>query len=69
VVEARTAEAAALRFYGDDMMMISVDVKVTAITKGSLGGSGVNEDNDLYAAFYSNWQGYFSQVSEIVEEE
>jgi hypothetical protein len=42
---------------------------VTAITKGSLGGSGVNEDNDLYAAFYSTWQGYFSQVSEIVEEE
>jgi hypothetical protein len=69
VVEARTAEAAALRFYGDDMMMISVDVKVTAITKGSLGGSGVNEDNDLYAAFYSTWQGYFSQVSEIIEEE
>jgi len=69
VVEARTAEAAALRFYGDDKMMISVDVKVTAITKGSLGGSGVNEDNDLYAAFYSTWQGYFSQVSEIVEEE
>ncbi len=69
VVEARTAEAAALRYYGDDKMMISVDVKVTAITKGSLGGSGVNEDNDLYAAFYSTWQGYFSQVSEIVEEE
>jgi len=69
VVEARTAEAAALRFYGDDKMMIVVDVKVTAITKGSLGGSGVNEDNDLYAAFYSTWQGYFSQVSEIVEEE
>jgi len=68
VVEARTAEAAALRFYGDEKMMIVVDVKVTAITKGSLGGSGVNEDNDLYAAFYSTWQGYFSRVSEIVEE-
>jgi hypothetical protein len=69
VVEARTAEAAALRFYGDDKMMVSVDVKVTAITKGSLGGSGVNEDDELYAAFYSTWQGYFSQISEIVEDE
>jgi hypothetical protein len=67
-VEARNAESAGSRF-SDDSMMVSIDVTITAITKGSLVGTGVNEDDELYFAFYSYWLGYDGQVTEVVDEE
>ena len=67
-VEARNAEGAGSRF-SDDSMMVSIEVTITAITKGSLGGTGVNEDDELYFAFYSYWLGYDGQVTEVVDEE
>ncbi|HIF46129.1 MAG TPA: hypothetical protein EYQ73_04970 [Candidatus Poseidoniales archaeon] len=66
-IEARDAQSAAERF-SDDSMMITVEVTITAITKGSLVGTGVNEDDELYAAFYSSWQGYYGLVSEAETE-
>ena len=69
VVQAASEEGAALRFYGDDTLMISTEVTITAITKGSLGGTGVNQDDELYAAVYSEWRGFYSVVEEIDEGE
>ena len=50
-------------------MMVSIDVTITAITKGSFIGTGFNEDDELYFAFYSYWLGYDGQVTEVVDEE
>ncbi|MBT3772235.1 MAG: hypothetical protein HOF90_04980, partial [Euryarchaeota archaeon] len=45
-----------------------IDVKITAICKGSAGGTGLNEDDELYAAVYVYWQGYYGYVTEVSEE-
>jgi len=68
-IDAMNAEAAALKFHGDDTMMITIDVKITAITKGSMGGTGFNQDDEMYAAFYSTWGGFYSMVDEVDEDD
>ncbi|MBT3971400.1 MAG: hypothetical protein HOE92_04185 [Euryarchaeota archaeon] len=67
-VQARNADSAGSLFNADDELMITVEVKITAICKGSIFGSGGNADDELYAAVFVNWQGYYGSVTEVSEE-
>jgi hypothetical protein len=66
-VQARNAHEAGLQ-YTNDSMMYTWTVTITAITRGSLGGTGQNEDTELYAAVYSYWSGYEGIITEKTDD-
>jgi len=67
-VQARTAADAGAMFT-NDTMMLEWTFTVTAIPRGSFVGTGINEDESLYAAIYAYWLGSESIVTEVQEED
>ena len=67
-VRGRNVEEVAKRFYFDDFMGVWY-VNVTAHTAGSLVGTGLNPDEELYAGVQIYFYGFYSVVTLVESEE